>query len=216
MPNKIFETIRNELYTPVVGDILDKYRRFHQFLPQGIRPLRPDMKLVGYAMPVLTADVFDYPEKPFGLLTEALDALEADEVYISAGSSHRSACWGEIMTSAAKARGAVGAVVDGYHRDTPQVLEQQFPVFSSGHYAQDSGPRMRVAEIRCRIEIGQVTIRPGDLVFGDIDGVLVIPVELIDEVVSASLEKSRSEKHVRKAIASGMSATDAFRKYGVL
>lgn len=212
----IFDTIRAELYTPVVGDILDQFGFVHQFLPQSIRPLAPEMVVVGYAMPVLTMDVYDFQDKPFGLMTEALDALRPGEVYVSAGASPRSANWGEIMTAAARRCGATGAVIDGYHRDTPQVLSQGFPLFSRGNFAQDSGPRMKVADFRCRIEIGGVPVKPGDLIFGDVDGVLLIPAEARDEVIVKALEKARSEKRLRTAIESGMSATDAFRKYGVL
>ena len=208
--------VLRELYTPVVGDILDALGRYHQFLPQPIRPLSDDMKIVGRAMPVLMMDVYGPQEEPFGLMTRALDDLASGEVYIAAGAYNRSANWGEIMTAAARARGAAGAVLDGYHRDTPQVLEQNFPVCSRGHYAQDSGPRMKVADYRVPIEIGAVSIEPGDLVFADVDGVLIVPSALIEETVSRALEKVRAEKAVRREIERGMSVTDAFRAYGVL
>jgi regulator of RNase E activity RraA len=208
--------VLKELYTPVVGDILDTLGRYHQFLPQPIRPMREDMKIVGRAMPVLMMDVYGAQEEPFGLMTQALDDLAAGEVYIATGAYNRSANWGEIMTAAARARGATGAVVDGYHRDTPQVLEQDFPVFSRGNYAQDSGPRMKVADFRVRIEIGAVTVEPGDLVFADVDGVLIVPRDLTEETVMQALEKARAEKAVRREIENGMSVTEAFRAYGVL
>lgn len=214
--NELRKLIYDELYTPVVGDILDNLGYYHQFLPQPIRPLREEMKIVGRAMPVLMMDVYGSQDEPFGLMTRALDDLRQGEVYMAAGSLHRSATWGEIMTAAALTRGAVGAVVDGYHRDTPQVLSQGFPVYSRGNYAQDSGPRMKVADFRTRIEIGAVTIEPGDLVFADVDGVVMVPRHLVDHVVSQALEKARSEKIVRDEIENGMSVTDAFRKYGVL
>ena len=143
--------MQRELYTPVVGDILDQLQRFHQFLPAEVRPLRPDMKLAGRAMPVLQEDVFGPQDKPFGLMTRALDDLKPDEVYIATGGTMQSANWGEIMTAAARFRGAVGAVVNGWHRDTPRVLEQQWPVFSRGAWAQDSGPRMKVVDFRSQI-----------------------------------------------------------------
>lgn len=210
------ELVFRELYTPVLGDILDTLGYYHQFLPAEIRPLHDDMKLVGRAMPVLMMDVYEPQDKPFGLMTQALDDLRAGEVYLASGAFHRSANWGEIMTAAARARGAVGAVVNGYHRDTPRVLEQGFPVFSRGHYAQDSGPRMKVADFRVTIEVGQVRVAPGDLVFGDIDGVLVVPSDIVADVVAQALEKARGEKTVRREIESGMSSTEAFAKYGIL
>lgn len=214
--DEMFALMREKLYTPVVGDILDAMGYYHQFLPPGIRPLRPDMKLAGKAMPVLMIDVFGPQKKPFGLLTEALDQLEKNDIYVATGGTKRCAYWGELLTATSRVRGAVGAVVDGWHRDTPQVLEQNWPVFSCGCYAQDSSVRTQVVDFRCRIEIGQATIKNGDLLFGDVDGVLVIPAEIADEVLEKSLEKAAGEKVVRKAIEGGMTATAAFAKFGIL
>lgn len=215
--DKIFlEQIKKELYTPVVGDILDGMGYYHQFLPQPIQPAKEEMKLVGRAMPVLMTDVYGPQKKPFGLLTEALDQLEEGEIYLAGGGAMRCAYWGELLTATARTRGAYGAVIDGYHRDTPQMLAQDYPVFSRGRYAQDSGVRTQVADYRCRIEVGNVAVEPGDLIFADLDGVLVIPQAVEREVIERAWEKARGEKTVRKAIENGMSATEAFRTYGIL
>lgn len=147
--HELLEVIKKELYTPVVGDILDQMGLYHQFLPQAVRPLRDDMKLAGYAMTVLMIDVFGQQKKPFGYLTEALDDLQEDEIYVAAGGTMRCAYWGELLTATAKKRGAAGAVVNGWHRDTPQVLDQNWPVFSRGCYAQDSSVRTQVVDYRC-------------------------------------------------------------------
>lgn len=213
---EMFELIKRELYTPVVGDILDGMGLYHQFLPQAVQPINEDMKVVGYAMPVLMIDVFGPQEKPFGLLTQALDQLQEDEVYIASGGDMRCAYWGELLTATAKTRKAAGAIINGWHRDTPQVLEQNWPVFSRGRYAQDSSVRTKVIGYRCALEIGSVWIEPGDLVFGDLDGVLIIPKMHIKEVISKSIEKATGEKVVRKAIEEGMTATKAFEKFGIL
>lgn len=214
--DEMFALMKEKLYTPVVGDILDGMGLVHQFLPQNIRPLREDMKLAGKAMPVLMIDVFGPQKKPFGYLTEALDQLEKNEIYVAAGGTKRCAYWGELLTATARTRGAAGAVLDGWHRDTPQVLSQNWPVFSCGCYAQDSSVRTQVVQFRCNVEIGQVTVHPGDILFGDIDGVLVIPKEVAAEVIEKALEKAAGEKLVRKAIEGGMSATEAFAKFGIL
>lgn len=213
---ELFSLCMEELYTPVVGDILDGLGRTHQFLPQPIQPMLEGMKLAGRAMPALMIDVHGPQKKPFGLLTEALDQLEPGEVYLASGGAMRCAYWGEILTATARTRGAAGAVINGYHRDTPRVLEQDWPVFSRGRYAQDSEVRTQVADFRCPIEVGQVSVRPGDLVFGDLDGVVVVPREVEAEVVERALEKARGEKVVRREIEAGMSSTEAFRKYGIL
>ena len=132
---ELFALMKRELYTPVVGDILDSLGYYHQFLPQAIQPARGEMKLAGYAMPVLMIDVYGPQKKPFGLLTEALDQLQPGEIYLASGGEMRCAYWGELLTATARMRGAVGAVLNGYHRDTPQMLAQNFPVFSRGRFA---------------------------------------------------------------------------------
>lgn len=213
---QLFDLMKSTLYTPVVGDILDNLGCFHQFLPPEVRSLDDSMRLAGRAMPVLQIDVFGVQKQPFGRMTQALDDLQENEVYIATGGTMRSANWGEIMTATAKTRGSVGAVVNGYHRDTPMVLEQDWPVFSRGSFAQDSGPRMQVVDFRCPIEIEATWVHPGDIVFGDIDGVVIIPSRCETEVIEQALEKARGEKLVRKEIEQGMSSTDAFQKYGIL
>ena len=220
----LFALIKEELYTAVVGDIMDKMGYTRQFLPPRIRPLRDDMLVAGRAMTVLEADVLDAGKekgvnpvlkRSFGLMLEALDDLKPNEIYIATG-AHNSALWGELLTACGKARGAVGAVLDGYTRDTPKVIEQNFPVFCTGTWAQDSSVRTYVFQWRCPIEIGQVTIHNGDIVFGDIDGVLIIPKEIAPEVLEKALEKASTEKTMRKAIENGMLVTEAFAKFGVL
>lgn len=226
---ELFALIREKLYTPVVGDILDQMGYTHQFLPAAIRPLTalvpPNLvdtfeddkrnKLVGWACTILENDIYAPAKKPFGYLTESLDQLRPDEVYVATG-AHNSALWGELLTATSRAKGAVGAVLNGCTRDTPQVLEQNFPVFCTGCWAQDSSVRTYVCDYRCTIEIGQVTIHDGDLIFGDVDGVLVVPKEIVEPVMEKALEKAAGEKLVRQAIEGGMSATDAFAKFGIL
>ena len=214
--SELFALVRSRLYTPVVGDILDHLGFTHQFLPQPIQPLRPEMKLAGRAMPVLMIDVHGPQKRPFGKLTEALDQLEPGEVYLASGGDMRCAYWGEILTATARMRGAVGAVINGFHRDTSRVLEQDWPVFSRGRFAQDSAVRTQVADYRCAIEVGQVRVDAGDLVFGDLDGVVIVPRRLEEEVVTEAIKKASGENRVRKEIENGLSSTAAFQKYGIL
>src|ERR1700751_4225024 len=188
---ELFRIVKKELFTCVVGDVMDKMGLQHQFLPPQIRPLHSDMVLIGRAMPVLSVDVFEEKitgtanklmAKPFGLMLEALDDLRTNEVYVNTGSSPRNALCGELMTVRAKKLGSRGAVLNGYVRDTKAILEMGFPTFGFGSYGQDSAPRYKVVDFRVPVEIGVVRIRPGDIVFGDIDGALVIPREVESEV----------------------------------
>jgi regulator of RNase E activity RraA len=213
---ELFKLMREVLYTPVVGDILDSLGCFHQFLPQPVQPALNSMKIAGRAMPVVMIDVHGPQKKPFGLLTEALDQLQPGEVYVASGGDMRCAYWGEILTATARTRGALGAVINGFHRDTPQMLEQNWPVFSRGRFAQDSSVRTKVVDFRCSLEVCGVWIEPNDLVFGDLDGVVIIPHKHENEVIVRALEKARGEKLVRKEIEAGMSSTAAFKKYGIL
>ncbi|MBA7648159.1 hypothetical protein ES703_55942 [subsurface metagenome] len=215
--------MKRELFPAVVGDILDSLGLVHKFLPPQIRPLREDMVVVGRAMPVIEADhVVDplEPEdglKPFGKMFEALDDLKENEVYICTGASPTYALWGELMTTRAVKLRASGAVLNGYSRDTVGVLRLGFPTFSWGGYAQDQGVRGRVVDFRCSIEFpDEVRVDPGDIVFGALDGMLIIPRRCEEEVVRKALEKVQGENMVKKAIEAGMSAQEAFRTYGIM
>jgi regulator of RNase E activity RraA len=220
----LFAAMRARLFTAVVGDILDTMGLLHQFLPPRLRPLRDDMVVLGRAMPVLEADHFGaavaghnpLTAKPFGLMFRALDDLKPHEVYICTGSSPRYALWGGLMSTRAIHLQAAGAVLDGYCRDTAEILELGFPTFCMGSFAQDQGPRGKVVDFRVPIEIEGVAIRPGDIIFGDRDGVLVIPAEAADEAVSRGFEKVSTENRVRLAIRNGMSTVEAFKTFGVM
>ncbi|TZF85841.1 RraA family protein (plasmid) [Pedobacter sp. BS3] len=221
--DELFTIARNELYTAVVGDIMDKIGLMHQFLSPEIRPLRNDMFVVGRAMTVLEADVTSNESshnavlnKPFGLMLEALDDLKQNEVYVCAGASPTYALWGELMAARAQTLGAAGAVVDGYLRDTRGILALNFPSFSYGSYAQDQAPRGKVIGFRTPIQMNGVLIHPGDIVMGDIDGVCVVPQHAVTEVFRLAIEKARGEKMVHKKIQEGMSAAEAFKKYGIM
>ena len=219
----LFALLRRELFTAVVGDVMDAAGLRQQFLPAGIQPLREDMLVVGRAMPVLEADSEGQQvavlgkRQPFGLMFEALDNLKPGEVYICAGGTPDYARWGELMSTRALKLGAAGAVVDGPSRDTRGILRLNFPTFSTGRYAQDQGIRGRVVDFRCPLRFANgARVQPGDIVFGDIDGVVIVPREHEADVVTAALEKVRGENKVRKAIEAGMSTREAFDTYGIM
>lgn len=223
--DELFAIIQRELFTCVVGDVMDKLDLQHQFLPPQIQALRHDMVVIGRAMPVLSVDVFaekiagsanKLMERPFGLMLEALDDLRSNEVYVNTGSSPRNALWGELMSTRALKLGSRGAVLNGYVRDTKAILNLNFPTFGFGSYGQDSAPRYKVVDFRIPVEIGSVRVRPGDILFGNVDGVLVVPAEVETEVFTRALEKARGEKLVRKAIEAGSTAVEAFAKFGIM
>lgn len=219
---QLFQLCKDKLFTSVVGDVMDGLGFRHQCLPPSIRPLSPDMRLVGRAKTVLEADCASTrkgtgEKDPFGLMFEALDSLKPGEIYICTGSSPAYACWGELMTTRAKILKAHGAVMEGYSRDTLGVLSMDFPVFSMGSYAQDQGIRGRVIDFNCPIEFSnQVLVEPGDLILGDLDGVLAVPRLAVEEVIQKALDKVSKENLVKKAIEAGMSTREAWNTYGVM
>ena len=222
---ELFTLMREKLYTSVVGDILDRMGYLHQFLPPQIRPLRDDYVLAGRAMPVLEADVHGFTtpqahnsllEHNFGLMLEALDDIGEDEVYICSGSSPSYALVGEIMCTRMSIRKAAGAVVNGYHRDTRGILALGLPVFSYGPYAKDQGPRGKVLDYRVPIMAGDVLVEPGDIVFADYDGCLVIPRCVEREVIEAAWEKANGENMVAEKIREGLGAAESWRRYQIM
>ncbi|NWK56447.1 RraA family protein [Verrucomicrobiaceae bacterium N1E253] len=219
----LLDTIREELFTCVVGDVMDAMGHLHQYLPPQIRPVSEHMRIVGRAKTVLEADCsgrrvhHEDRDHAFGVMFDALDSLKENEVYICTGSSPNYACWGELMSTAAMHRGAAGAVVEGYSRDTSGIRSLDFPSFSMGFYGQDQGMRGRVIDYDCPIEFSnKVLVNPGDIVFGDIDGVVIIPREIETEVIDAALEKVRGENMVRKLIEEGMPTRQVWDEYGIM
>ena len=221
--NELFMLLKTKLFPAVVGDVLDKMGYLHQFLPANIQPLDEDMVLAGRAMPVLEADIYDakgnnssLAGEPFGVMLEALDSLKPGDIYVAAGGSLNYAMFGELMSTRAKILGANGALVNGYIRDTKGIKTLGFPVFGRGKYAQDQGPRGQVIEYNITVEIAGIRIEPGALLFGDCEGVLVIPKTVEEEVIVKSLEKAATENTVEDAIKGGMSTVEAFETYGVM
>jgi regulator of RNase E activity RraA len=162
-------------------------------------------------------DVYAMPDEPYRLELEAVDALKPDDVLVAqTNGTTRSSLWGELLSTAARVRGARGAVIDGLTRDTRAIVRMGFPVFVRGIAPYDSKGRSDVIAYNVPIECGGVMVHPGDVVFGDHDGVVVIPQHIEQQVINAAFEKARGERVVKQALESGMSATEAFRTYGIL
>lgn len=216
------DRIRSELFSAVIGDVLDVAGYRQQFLPATIRPFDAQTTIVGRAMTVLEQDLAPGQADaeghvPFGLMIEALDDLKPGEIYICTGSRGDYALFGGLMARRATHLGAAGAILDGFNRDSVELRELGFPLFSTGSYAQDQGVRGHVVDYRCDIEFGNGTkVSPGDILFGDIDGVVVIPQAVEVEIIEAALEKVNGESRVREDLLAGVSAQDVFRIHGIL
>lgn len=191
--SELFEQMRMHLFTAIVGDVLDLHGYHHQFLMPECRPLHPNMVVCGRAMTVMATDVTHVSDPPFGLMFRALDSMKQDEVYLAAGVSPRYALWGELMSTAARVRGASGAVLAGYTRDTHGIVAMDFPVFCYGSYAQDQRGRGHVVDFHVPLDMNGVRVEPGDIVFGDIDGVVVLPQIVENEAVAEALKQVKGE-----------------------
>ena len=213
----LLEDIDRYLYTAVICDVLDGLGYRDQAMRYDIRPLFPEARLVGRAHTVLSADTLVEPEKPYDLEMEAVDTLKPFDVLVTTMlGSTRSCFWGELLSTAARARGARGVVVDGFSRDCTKIIEMAFPVFLRGILPVDSKGRSDVVDLECSIECGDVLVREGDVVFADFDGVVVIPQQVAEEAVRAAKEKVLKEDDLREQLAKGMSVREGFARYGIL
>ena len=214
---EMFAHIERDLYTAVISDALDETGHRDQAMRKEFRPLSPGFRLTGWARTILCVDVFEIPEHTYALEIEAVDSLLPGEIAVVAtGDSERNAPWGELLSTASRARGARGAVVGGLVRDVNTILKLGFPVFATGVKPVDSKGRGVVVDYNVPIECGGVTVNPGDLVVGDLDGVIVVPSGLVSEVIAVATDKVVRENHSRSELLAGAYLADVYRKYGVL
>lgn len=213
-----FERLAARLYTAVVSDALDAVGSKAHILSPAIRPIQPTVKpLIGRAATARSEPVDQAPERPYSALMEAMGLLNRGEILIvAAGGGARSAIFGGLLATAARASGAVGCIVDGAIRDTDELTKLGFPTFATGFSPADSYGRDEVVEHGCTVICGGVEIHPGQLIIADIDGVVAIPLELEGEVIGRALDKVEGEGDMRGDLAGGLSVAEAFAKYGIL
>lgn len=209
--------MRQSLYSAVVCDSLDAMGLRNQSPRVSLRPMTIACTLMGRCKTTLWADMFHEDAKPYELELLAVDSCQADDVIIAAaGGSTHSGVWGELLSTAARNRGCVGAIIDGAARDIAVTRRMAFPVFARGVCVYDSRDRQRVIDLDVPVEIDGVRFCPGDLVIADEDGVVVIPRSVEEEAVRRAWDKVHAENVVRDEIRGGAKAMDVFKKYGVL
>jgi 4-hydroxy-4-methyl-2-oxoglutarate aldolase len=207
----------SRLHPAVVADCLDREGVRNQVLAPHVRPLAQTMRVAGFAATVHCVEVDAVPESRDDWYRNELasvDALEPADVIVV--STCRGSYWGELLSTAASFRGAHGAVLDAYTRDTLALIEMGFPTFAAGIHCADSLGRIDVDEFDVPITCADVRVEPGDLVLGDHDGVVVVPAAIGAEIVALAEEKLHGENLVRKQLAAGMPVSQAFREYGVI
>jgi regulator of RNase E activity RraA len=208
---------RDVLSSAVLADALDALGHRTAALPPDLRPLRPEWKLFGRAATLDVVPVAVEPARPYATELECIDALRPGDVLVATTHGDRgSALWGELLSTAARAHGAVGVVLDGLTRDAARILAMDFPVFAAGYSPLDSKGRLDGLRHGVPLRLGDCLVRPGDWVFGDIDGVVVVPAELAEPAFARALEKVTGENQVRAELARGRSVREVFNAYGIL
>src|SRR6266446_5270476 len=211
------EFAEKNLYTAVVSDSLDQLGARHQAMREYLRPVYSSCKVAGWARTISCSDLYHVPEDPYRIEIEAVDSLLPGEVaVVGTQKSTRNAPWGELLSTAARARGARGAIVDGLVRDVQKIEELGFPVFAAGIKPVDSMGRGCVTAYNVPVECGEVIVHPGDFVFADYDGVVVVPKAIVKEVMELASDKVRREDSSRAELMQGAYLRDVFKKYGVL
>lgn len=216
---KRFAWIRKHLYVPAVCDILDDLGYRQQAMHHRLRPLdTSNCVIVGRAKTFRWMET-DYvvKEDPYGLELDAMDSLKPGDVAVhSTDAGLTNAPWGELMSTLAKRNGATGCICDSLIRDCQKIMKMGFPVFHTGIRPLDSKGRGRVMAYDVPIRCGEVLVQPGDLVFADFDGVVVIPRDLEAEVLHRAAEKVGKENASRKALLKGRTLQDVYNEFGVL
>lgn len=202
------------LFTAAVNDVLRERGLTHQTLPTGILPLKDDMKVAGPAFTIKGAKSLLVKDE-MKERAEMLESIPAHGVVAwDTSGDDESAQWGEVMTMAAVKRGCRGAIVDGGVRDTDRVLPQNFPVFVKYRTSNGMLGRFRISGWQVPIRIGEVDIFPGDIVFGDIDGVIVVPRAMACDVLERAEEIAASESQLKKWVEEGLPATEIVKRGG--
>jgi 4-hydroxy-4-methyl-2-oxoglutarate aldolase len=213
--------LTEKLHVAAVCDILDELGYREQAMHHRLRPLLPDMRTCGFAGRARTVRWMetDYvvPEDPYGLEIDFMDSLQPGDVIIhSTDHSGTNAPWGELMTTIAQYRGAVGCVVDSQIRDTVQIIEMGFPVYYAGIRPLDSKGRARVMAYDVPVRCGDVLVQPHDVIFADYDGIVAIPRQIVTQIVTLAQEKMDKEHKSRQDLLNGKSLREVFDTYGVL
>lgn len=214
---KLFALMKEQLYSAVLCDALDQAGFRQQAMRADIRPIYPEAVVVGRAVTMQSADVYRPEENVYDKEIAAVDSLKPGDVMVaSTQQSTRTCLWGELLSTAATARGANGAIIDGYTRDVRLIQKMGFPLFATGMHPVDSAGRSEVIDYNCTINCGGVIVSPGDVIFGDYDGVVVIPKEALRAVVERAVAKVEGENITREELRKGLTLRQVFDKYGVL
>jgi 4-hydroxy-4-methyl-2-oxoglutarate aldolase len=216
-----FDFIRKNLYVAAVCDILDELGYRNQAMHQRLRPLLPDPESCGFIGRARTFRWMetDYiiEENPYGLEIEAMDSLQPGDVAVhSTDYGGTNAPWGELMSTIAKRKGVAGCVCDSQIRDCVKIIRMGFPVYFSGIRPLDSKGRAIVQAYDVPVRCGEVLVHPGEIIYSDFDGIVVVPQAVEQDVFNRAKEKINKENLSRKELLNGKSLREVYNKYKAL
>jgi 4-hydroxy-4-methyl-2-oxoglutarate aldolase len=207
----------SKLHSAVLCDALDALGFRRQALSHKTRSISPSSKLIGNARTLDSYAVDRFPDKPYAKELEALDTLvDGDVAVLATNGDVTAAVWGELLSVAARSKGARGAVIDGLTRDASRIKDLNFPVFAQGISSYDSLGRSEVTGYDITIECDGVTVQSGDIVFGDDDGVVIIPRAVVATVLEKAEAKASREEIVEAEFRKGRKVADVFAEHGIL
>lgn len=211
------EFLKKHLYSGVISDVLDGMGYRNQTIGNHLMPLKEDTVIFGPAFTSIATVVYSMPENPLTAQCKVVDQLGEDEIYVlTMRGGYNCAVFGELFATAVKGRKGAGVLLDGYARDLKALKEMDFPLFYAGHDPRTSKGRAEINECQIPIIMDGVTINPGDIIFGDIDGVAIIPKDIADEVIEKSIETMKNEDKVRESLQNGASLESVYSKHGTI
>ena len=214
---EVYSVLESRLYTAVVSDVLDSLGYRNQVMRADLNPLIAGSVVAGRARTLLAVDYYELLEQPYETEMRFIEALNPGDIVVAGtNQSVENGLWGELLTTAAKIRGARGAIIDGVIRDVRKIKGMDFPLWCTGSKPVDSAGRGMTLGYDYSIKCGGVLVHSGDVVFGDEDGIVVIPEQLVAQVVRLALEKVTAEDATRQSLRDGMSLLEVYKKFGVL
>lgn len=211
------EKVKESLYTGVLSDVLDGLGYRDQTLPGGIGGLCDDTVIFGPAFTSIGTQVYSMPDDPLTAQCKVVDQLGEGEIYVLVTrGEYNCAVFGELFATAVRQRGGAGVLLDGFARDVKALNAMHFPLFYRGRDPRSSKGRCEINECQIPVTIDGVTINPGDYIFGDIDGVVIIPKEIVDEVLKCAFETVEKENTVRDRLVHGASLQEVYAAVGAI
>lgn len=211
------QQVKERLYSGVISDVLDQMGYRNQTIPNDIMPLTDDTVIFGPAFTSIGTQVYSMPEHPLIAQCKVVDQLKEGEIYVLVTrGEYCCAVFGELFATAVQQRGGAGVLLDAYARDLKVLKQMNFPLFYKGRDPRTSKGRCEINECQIPVKMGDVTIHPGDYIFGDLDGTVIIPKDLVEKVLDRAFETARKEDTVRDGLQSGATLEKVYTEVGAI